>query len=128
MFAVDEAQFVAEIEIAWVEAALRGAVRIHAGIPFAALNQHRRVRDQRVAADMVEMEMRVDDQVDFFGVAVERRQSRADLLAGVIVELEQAGQARPEPRRRIVVCISNSASTNVSGSHSLRGVAKKSPP
>ena len=51
-------------------------VGVHAGIPFAALHQHRRVRDQRVAADMVEMEMRVDDEVDL------RRDRGRSLRAG----------------------------------------------
>ena len=67
VLAIDEAQFVAEVEIARVEAAPRGGVGVHPGIPLAALHQHRRVRDQRVAADMVEMEMRVDDEVDLAG-------------------------------------------------------------
>src|SRR5260370_11214908 len=54
---------------------------------------------------MVEMEMRVDDQIDPCRVAPERRQPRADLLARLVVELEQAAQTRPEPRRRIVLAI-----------------------
>jgi hypothetical protein len=35
----------------------RRGVGIHAGIPFAVLHQHRRVRNEGIAADMVEMEM-----------------------------------------------------------------------
>src|SRR5579872_5112093 len=62
MFAVDQAQLVAEIEIARVEAALDGAFRIHPGVPFAALDDQGRIRDQRIAAAMVEMEMRVDEK------------------------------------------------------------------
>ncbi len=70
--AVDEAQFVAEIEIARVEADARCAVGVHPGVPFAALHDHRRVGNLGVAAAMVEMEMRVDDQVDRCRVAAER--------------------------------------------------------
>jgi hypothetical protein len=53
--AINEAQLVAEVEIARVEAVPHGDVRVHAGIPFATLHDHRRVRDQSVAADMVEV-------------------------------------------------------------------------
>jgi len=35
-----------------------------------ALHQHRRVGDQRVAADMVEMKMGIDDEVDLRRIAV----------------------------------------------------------
>ncbi len=73
VLAIDQPQFVAEIEIARVEATPRGRVRVHPGIPFAALHQHRRVRDQGVAAGMVEMEMRVDDQVDLRRITVRAR-------------------------------------------------------
>ena len=80
MRAVDQAQFVAKVEIARVEAAPRGGLGVHAGIPLAALHQHRCVGDQRVAADMVEVKMRVDDEVDLAGTAVDRLEPRAHLL------------------------------------------------
>ena len=105
VLAVDQAQFVAEVEIARVEAAPGGDVGVHPGLPFAALHQHRRVRDQRVAADMVEMEMRVDDQVDLRRVAADRFEPGADFLAGLEVEAEQAGEARPEPAGGVVLAI-----------------------
>jgi hypothetical protein len=57
VLAIDQAQFMTEVEIARIEATSRGGVGVHAGIPLAALHQHRRVGDQRVAADMVEMKM-----------------------------------------------------------------------
>jgi hypothetical protein len=44
-----------EAEIARVEAASRGGVGVHAGIPFPALHEHYRVGDQCVAAEMVEV-------------------------------------------------------------------------
>jgi hypothetical protein len=61
VLAIDQAQLMADVEIARVEAAPRGAVGVHAGIPLAALHKDRRVGDQRVAADVVEMKMRVDE-------------------------------------------------------------------
>jgi hypothetical protein len=39
VLAIDQAQLVAEVEIARVEAALRRRVRVHAGVPFAPLHQ-----------------------------------------------------------------------------------------
>ena len=60
VLAVDQAQFVTEIEITAVEPTARSGVGVHAGIPFALLHQQCRVRDQSIAADVIEMEMRVD--------------------------------------------------------------------
>jgi hypothetical protein len=54
---------------------------------------------------MIEMEMRVDDEVDLRRVALDRRQPRADLLAGMEIELEQPGDARADPSRRVVLAI-----------------------
>src|SRR6266852_8362039 len=87
-----QAQFMAKVEIARVEAAPRGGVGIHPGIPLAALHQHRRVGDQRVAADMIEMKMRVDDEVDLAGITVDRLQPRAHLFAGPKADAEQPGE------------------------------------
>jgi hypothetical protein len=72
MLAIEQTQFMAEVEIARVETAPRGGVGVHAGIPFPALHEHCRVGDQCVAADMVEMKMRVDDEVYLAGIAVDR--------------------------------------------------------
>jgi hypothetical protein len=87
VLAINEAQLVAEVEIARVEAVAHGDVGVHAGIPFATLHYHRRVRDQSVAADMVEMGMRVDDEIDPRWVAVHRFEARADLCRGGQPEL-----------------------------------------
>ena len=57
MLAVDEAKFMAEVEIPRVVSMPRGDVGVHGRIPFAALHQYCRVGDQRIAADMIEMEM-----------------------------------------------------------------------
>src|SRR5438067_956701 len=59
---IDEAQSMAEIEISRIEPAPRGGIGVHTGFPLAALHQHRCVRDQRVAADVIEVKMRVDDE------------------------------------------------------------------
>ena len=71
-----------EVEILAVESTLCGDLGVHPGIPLAALDQHRCVRDQRVAADVIEMEMRVDDEVDLAGISVNRFEPRTDFFAG----------------------------------------------
>jgi hypothetical protein len=105
VLAIDQAQFVAEVEIPWVEVAPHGAVGVHAGIPLAALHLHCRVGDQRVAADMVEMKMRVDDEVDLTGIAVDRFNPRADLLARLKADPEQPGEPSAEPPGGVVLAI-----------------------
>ena len=54
---------------------------------------------------MIEMEMRVDDQVDLGGIAVDRFQPCADLLTGLEVDTEQPGEPRAEPRSVVVLAI-----------------------
>jgi hypothetical protein len=105
VLAVDQVQFVAEVEIAWVKPAVGSIVGVHAGVPFTALHDKRGVRNLRIAAAMVEMEMRVDQQIDFAGIVAERLQSSTDLLAGMVVEREQAGEARPETAGRVVLTV-----------------------
>src|ERR1700687_125745 len=56
-------------------------VRVVPGLPLAALNQQRRIRQQLVAAAVIEMQMRVDDEVDRVGRDVHRLEPRRDLLA-----------------------------------------------
>jgi hypothetical protein len=55
VLAVDQPQFVAEVEVAWIVAVERRGVGIHAGVPFASPHQRRRVRDQRVEGVVVDM-------------------------------------------------------------------------
>jgi hypothetical protein len=76
MLAIDETQLVTELEIAWIEAVRTRDVRGRAGVPFTALHNHRGVWDQLIPAAMVEMEMRVDDEVDLRRVAVARGEAR----------------------------------------------------
>jgi len=56
-----------------------------------ALHQHRRVGDQRVAADMVEMKMGIDDEVDLRRIAVHGLESGTDLFAGLKADPKEPG-------------------------------------
>jgi len=85
-----------EAEIARVEAVSRGGVGVHAGIPFPALHEHCRVRDQCVGAEMVEVKMRVGDERLCRGITVDRRWPRTDLIAGLNADPEQSGEPRAE--------------------------------
>src|SRR5215831_11572824 len=78
VLAVDLDHLVAEVEIGPVEAAQCSAFWIHPGFPLAFLHYHDGVGDQRVAADMVEMKMRIDDDNDLCRVAIDCFESGAD--------------------------------------------------
>jgi hypothetical protein len=47
--------------------------------------------DQGVAPDMVDVEMRVDDEVDLAGIAVDLFKARTHLLAGLKADPKQPG-------------------------------------
>src|SRR6266446_4247260 len=64
-----------------------------------------RLRDQRVAADMVEMKMRVDDEVDLVGITVDRFEPGAHLFAGPKADLEESGEPWTEPPGGVVLAI-----------------------
>src|SRR4029077_16693359 len=72
VLAIHQPRFMAEVEIARIEPTPRGGIGVHTSFPLAALHQHRCVRDQRIAANMLEMEMRVDDALDLAGISVDR--------------------------------------------------------
>src|ERR1700731_4156366 len=95
----------AEIEVARVEAVQRYYVRVHPGIPLAPLYQHRRVGKEGVATDMVEMEMRIDNEINLAGIAVDRFQPGADLLTGREADLEQPTHALAETAGGIMLAI-----------------------
>ena len=80
VLAIDQPRFMAEVEIARIEPAPRGGIGVHTGFPLAALHQHRCVRDQRVAANMIEMKMRV-----------ESRYGKARRAAGQVVQQGRVG-------------------------------------
>ena len=54
---------------------------------------------------MVEMEMRVDDDIDLCRIAADRLQPRADFLARPIVEREQTRCARTDPPSRVLLAV-----------------------
>jgi hypothetical protein len=105
MFALDQAQFVTEIEISWIETVPGRDVGVRTSIPFAPLYQHRCVRDQYVSADMVEMEMRIYNEVDLSGITVDRCEPCTDLLAGREVDTEEPSHAFTETTGGIVLAI-----------------------
>src|ERR1700731_1099759 len=80
----------AEVEITPVKAAPRGHLRVHASLPLAALDEQRCIRDQRVPADMIEMKVRVDDEVNLAGISVYGLQSCADFFARLKPDTEKA--------------------------------------
>src|SRR5207244_1260934 len=105
MLAIDLDHRVPEVEIGSVEPPQCGDVRVHPDFPLALLYDHHRVGDERVAADMVEMEMRVDNDVDPRRIAADRLQPCADLLTRSEVEREQGGSARADLRGRVVLAV-----------------------
>src|SRR5947208_13779073 len=54
------------------------------------------LRNQRVAPDVVEVEMRVDDEVDRAEIAVDRFEPRAHLLTGLKVDPKPPGESGAE--------------------------------
>src|ERR1700730_12038278 len=83
----------AEVEITPVKAAPRGHLRVHASLPLAALDEQRCIRDQRVPADMIEMKVRVDDEVNLAGISVYGLQSCADFFARLKPDTEKASES-----------------------------------
>ena len=56
------------------------------------------------------MEMRVDDQIDARGIAVDRFEPRADLVAWAKVDIEQIGRPLTKPADGIMLAIGMQAS------------------
>src|ERR1700730_3584721 len=95
----------AEVEIARIEPAPRGGLRVHTGFPLAALHQHRCVWDQRVAADMIEMKMRVDDEVNLVGISVNRLEPRTDFFPRLKADTEKPGEPRAKSSSGVLLAI-----------------------
>jgi hypothetical protein len=72
ILAIDLNHLVPEVEIGPVEPALGGDVRVHPRFPLASLNNHDRIGNERIAADVIEVKMRVDDDVNPRRIAVDR--------------------------------------------------------
>src|SRR5437868_14895656 len=68
--------------------------------------------NEGIAADMDEMEVRVDDQLDARRVSVDRFEPGADLLARLEVDPEQPGEARVQPPGRVMLAVGGSPVSN----------------
>src|ERR1700745_2713752 len=112
-----------EVEILAVEYTPCGDVGVHPGIPLWALDQHRCVRDQRVAADMIEMEMRVDDEVDLAGISVDRFEPRTDFFPRLKADADKPGEAGAKSSSGVVLAIG--VQTGVEQHPSLRVLDQK---
>src|SRR3954447_18210317 len=55
VLAIDLDHFMPEVEIGSIEPALCGDVGVHSRLPLALLNDHHRVGNERVAADVIEV-------------------------------------------------------------------------
>jgi hypothetical protein len=92
-----------EVVVLTIEAALRRNVWVHPRFPFAALDDDGRVWDQRIATDMVEVQVRGDDEINLGRVAAERRETGRNLLARMVIEAEEGAQPGTDPRGGIVL-------------------------
>ena len=98
VLALDLLHRVAVVEVGLEEADLGRRLGILRGLPFALLHDHGGVGHQFVAAGVVEMQMRIDDEVDLAGIAVDRFQPRLHVVLGaVLLEAEDARHPLAEP-------------------------------
>src|ERR1700739_4615413 len=112
VLAVEKTHFVTKVEVAPIVAMARREIAIHTGFPFVALNQHRRVGNQSVAADMIEVKMRVDDKVDLLRVSAGLFELRTHLFAGLKADTEQTRQSRTQTCLWITLAIKVHASVD----------------
>src|SRR5262249_27085868 len=105
VLAINQSKLVAEGEVAWIIAMASGGGGIHSRIPLPMLYQHCRVRDQCIAANVVEVKMRIDQQIDLAGVAAYRRKPRADLLTRRKGDAKQRCETVAKPSGWIVLAI-----------------------
>src|SRR6185437_14449444 len=54
---------------------------------------------------MIEMKVRIDDDIDLAGISVDRFEACADLLAGVKADPEKPGKPGAEPSSGVVLAI-----------------------
>jgi len=102
---IDQPQFMTEIKILPVKSTPCGDLRVHPGVPLAALHQHPCIRDQRVAADVVEMKMRVDDEVDLARISIDRFEPSSHLFARLKANTKKSGKPLTEPSSGVVLTI-----------------------
>jgi hypothetical protein len=101
---IDPDHLMPEIEISAV-AVPCSDVGVHRRLPLALLNDHHCVGNERIAADMVEVKMRIDDDVDPRRIAVDRFEPRTDFLARTVVEREEIGEPLAEAPGRVVLAV-----------------------
>src|SRR5690349_4980730 len=118
MLAIEQTQLMAQIEITRIVAMPLSSVGIHPGIPFTTLHQHRCIWDQCIAADVVEVEMRIDEQIDLGGITAHSNQLRTNLLASFERDSEQPGEPRSKPTGGILLTVW--MQTAVEQCHTLR--------
>src|SRR5439155_19966692 len=100
VLAVDGNDVVPDVVVLGVEEVPRREVGVVAGVPFPSLDYDRGVGDRGVAARMVEVEVRGDEEADAGRVDAERREPRGDVVAVAELDVEEA--RRPaEPRGRV---------------------------
>src|SRR6185312_1946763 len=80
VLALDLLHRMAVVEIGLEEADLGGGLGISRRLPFAPLNHDGGIGHELVAAGMVEMQVRVDDEVDLAGITVDRFQLRLHVI------------------------------------------------
>ena len=85
VFAVDLLHRMAMIEVGAEEADLGGQLGILSGLPFALLHDHGGIGHQLVTAGMVEMQMRIHDEIDFAGIAIDRLEARLHVVLGTVL-------------------------------------------
>ena len=104
VFPVDQERVVSEIVVPGLVVVGGDALGGVPGLPFAPLHHEARVRHLIVAARVVVVEVRVDEERDAVGVDADRGQSGAHVVAGMTLELEDPGQG-PEVSDRIRLAV-----------------------
>src|ERR1039457_3290868 len=88
MLAIDELQLMAEIEVFPVVAIFADEFGIAARFPFEALHHQFCIGQIRIAANMIEVQMRIDQVIDSRGIDAVCAKPPAELLAGAEENLE----------------------------------------
>jgi hypothetical protein len=105
VLAIDQLKPMTHIEIGRIEAVRRGEIGVQPGLPFTTLDDHRRIRNEGVAANMVEVEMRVDDEIDARGITTDSFQPSADFFAWAEPDVVKAGHSFTEPAGGIMLAV-----------------------
>src|SRR5258708_4394127 len=82
----------AEVEVGTIIAVAADEFRIGGSVPFATLNDQFGIGQVGIPAHVVEMQVRVDHVVDSFRINLKGTQTSPQLLARLIVHLEEVGE------------------------------------